>query len=104
MILDPQVLMQIWYNHSLLIYFVLRTSWDEDDPVPSRRSSWDLPTPVAGRPDGDWSERSSRRGIDKQDRRQRHDETPLPTPAHKYNSWARDRKKTGATPLPGRGS
>lgn len=79
-----------------------RTSWDEDDPVPSRRSSWDLPTPVAGRPDGDWSERSSRRGTDRPDRKQRHDDTPRPTPAHKYNSWVRDRKKTGATPLPGK--
>lgn len=82
----------------------LRTSWDEDDPIPSRRSSWDLPTPFAGRPDGDWSERSSRRGTDRPDRKQRHDDTPRPTPAHKYNSWARDRKKTGATPLPGKGS
>ncbi|XP_069688143.1 pre-mRNA-splicing factor ATP-dependent RNA helicase PRP16 [Periplaneta americana] len=79
-----------------------RTSWDEDDPVPSRRSSWDLPTPVTGRSDGDWSERSSRRGTDRPDRKQRHDDTPRPTPTHKYNAWARDRKKTGATPLPGK--
>jgi pre-mRNA-splicing factor ATP-dependent RNA helicase DHX38/PRP16 len=26
------------------------------------------------------------------------DETPAPTPMHKYNKWADDRKKTGATP------
>ncbi|PSN46456.1 Pre-mRNA-splicing factor ATP-dependent RNA helicase PRP16 [Blattella germanica] len=76
-----------------------RSSWDEDDPVPSRRSSWDLPTPITGRSDVDWSERSSRRGTD---RKFRQDETPRPTPAHKFNSWARDRKKTGATPVPGR--
>lgn len=93
----------MWCNQSVLIDIVPRTSWDEDDPMPSRRSSWDLPTPVAGQPDGDWLERSSRRGTDKSDRKQRHDETPRPTPTHKYNSWARDRKKTGATPVPGRG-
>lgn len=25
--------------------------------------------------------------------------TPAPTPTHKYNKWADDRKKTGATPI-----
>ena len=28
----------------------------------------------------------------------RYDNTPLPTPSYKYNKWADDRKKTGATP------
>jgi len=30
------------------------------------------------------------------------DSTPRATPAHKFNSWARERKKTGATPMPGK--
>ncbi|RZF39395.1 hypothetical protein LSTR_LSTR000916 [Laodelphax striatellus] len=63
-----------------------RTSWDEDENEPSRRSTWDLPTPKLHRPDSsDWSERSRR-----------------PTPAHRFNTWAKDRKRTGATPLPGK--
>ncbi|KAK7867570.1 hypothetical protein R5R35_004320 [Gryllus longicercus] len=76
-----------------------KTSWDEDDPTPSRYSSWDQPTPMIGRSEGDWSERGSRRGTD---RRSRLDETPRPTPAHRFNVWAKDRKKTGATPIPGK--
>lgn len=63
-----------------------RTSWDEDDPTPSRNSSWDLPTPRVTSNTQDSLEWSSRR----------------PTPAHKYNSWAKDRKHSGATPLPGK--
>ncbi|XP_075224312.1 ATP-dependent RNA helicase l(1)G0007 isoform X2 [Lycorma delicatula] len=63
-----------------------RTSWDEDDPTPSRKSSWDLPTPKTHSSDtSDWSDRSRR-----------------PTPAHRFNTWAKDRKRTGATPLPGK--
>ncbi|XP_067014242.2 pre-mRNA-splicing factor ATP-dependent RNA helicase PRP16 [Anabrus simplex] len=72
-----------------------KTAWDEDDITPSRRSSWDLPTPQAHRQDGEWSERGSRRGPYL-------DDTPRPTPAHKYNAWVRDRKRSGATPLPGK--
>ncbi|KAL1129092.1 hypothetical protein AAG570_013623 [Ranatra chinensis] len=61
-----------------------RSSWDEDETTPSPRSSWDLPTPkVHGGGGVDWSSRR-------------------PTPAYRYNVWAKDRKSTGATPLPGR--
>ncbi|XP_049807833.1 pre-mRNA-splicing factor ATP-dependent RNA helicase PRP16 [Schistocerca nitens] len=73
-----------------------KTSWDDDDPTPSKYSSWDLPTPQTREPDSDWS---IRKGTEK---RLRKDETPRPTPAHRFNSWARDRKRTGATPLPGK--
>ena len=31
--------------------------------------------------------------------RSKYDNTPAPTPTHKYNKWADDRKKTGETPL-----
>ncbi|KAG8244813.1 Pre-mRNA-splicing factor ATP-dependent RNA helicase PRP16 [Homalodisca vitripennis] len=62
-----------------------RTSWDDDDPTPPRHSSWDLPTPRTynTQENGEWS-------------------TRRPTPAHRYNVWAKDRKRTGATPLPGK--
>lgn len=30
--------------------------------------------------------------------RRKEDDTPVMTPAHKYNSWANNRKKSGATP------
>nr|XP_022912111.1 pre-mRNA-splicing factor ATP-dependent RNA helicase PRP16-like [Onthophagus taurus] len=86
-----------------------RSSWDDDDPVPSKKSSWDFPTPnVYKSPSGgDWSERSTKSKYEeergkshkKSDRKQ-YDNTPRATPAHKYNSWAKDRKKTGATPGP----
>ena len=69
-------------------YGFYRTSWDEDDPMPSRNSSWDLPTPRVTSNTQDSLEWSSRR----------------PTPAHKYNAWAKDRKHSGATPLPGKGN
>uniref|UniRef100_T1HJR0 Uncharacterized protein n=1 Tax=Rhodnius prolixus TaxID=13249 RepID=T1HJR0_RHOPR len=65
-----------------------RSGWDEDDVTPSPRSSWDLPTPKteSRQEEGaNWSERSRR-----------------PTPTYKFNSWAADRKATGATPLPGK--
>ncbi|XP_054286670.1 pre-mRNA-splicing factor ATP-dependent RNA helicase PRP16 [Macrosteles quadrilineatus] len=63
-----------------------RTSWDDDDPTPSRNSAWDLPTPrTYNKDESDWS-------------------TRRPTPAHRYNTWAKDRKHSGATPLPGKES
>lgn len=63
-----------------------RTSWDDDDMTPARKSTWDLPTPRVynTQESGDLS-------------------TRRPTPAHRYNTWAKDRKRTGATPLPGKG-
>ncbi|GJQ67978.1 hypothetical protein Trydic_g16727 [Trypoxylus dichotomus] len=63
-----------------------KTPWDDDDIVPSKKSSWDFPTPTLHKTGGDWSERSAKSS------------TPRATPAHKYNAWAKDRKKTGATP------
>ncbi|KAF6208906.1 hypothetical protein GE061_014648, partial [Apolygus lucorum] len=63
-----------------------RSGWEEDDVTPSPRSSWDYPTPrTHDERNSDWSERSRR-----------------PTPAHKFNSWAAERKSSGATPIPGK--
>ncbi|CAB0019560.1 unnamed protein product, partial [Nesidiocoris tenuis] len=63
-----------------------RSGWEEEDLTPSQRSSWDLPTPrVHDDRRSDWSERSRR-----------------PTPAHRYNAWAAERKASGATPVPGK--
>lgn len=71
-----------------------RCNWDDDDPTPSRLSTWDLPTPNPRKDDDSiYSEKRSRNI---------HDETPRFTPFHKYNSWANDRRKTGSTPLESR--
>ncbi|KAF4522429.1 hypothetical protein B566_EDAN012329 [Ephemera danica] len=76
-----------------------RTAWDEDDPTPHRRSAWDLPTPGPERDSTDWSEHGSERSF----KPRRHDgQSPMPTPAYKFNSWAKDRKRTGATPAIGK--
>lgn len=80
---------------------VASTSWDDDDERggPVKRSAWDFPTPsassVADR--SEWSVRSKSKIRDKLG-----DETPRPTPAHKYNSWANERRRTGATPMTGK--
>ncbi|XP_062584815.1 pre-mRNA-splicing factor ATP-dependent RNA helicase PRP16-like [Saccostrea cucullata] len=77
-----------------------RTSWeeDEDDSTPLKRSSWDLPTPIS-RDSEDRSERSfSSSQRYSKDRRKKSDETPLPTPTYKYNSWMKDKKKIPYTP------
>lgn len=58
-----------------------RTAWDDDDANYRKKTEWDYPTPKI------------------HDYR---DETPRPTPAYKYNKWAPDRRKTGATPITGR--
>ncbi|KAF5273704.1 hypothetical protein FQA39_LY07394 [Lamprigera yunnana] len=80
---------------------VSKSAWDDDDPIPIKKSSWDFPTPTAHKSSSDWSERSIKSRIfddyKKFDRRHKN-ETPQFTPVHKYNSWAKDRKKTGATP------
>lgn len=88
-----------------------KTAWDDDDPVPIKKSSWDFPTPSLHKTGSDWSERSTKSRIyDESSRSNRsdfHDKnrkiryeegTPRATPAYKYNSWAKDRRKTGATP------
>lgn len=76
------------------------TSWDDDDEkTPMKRSSWDFPTPKDGPVDrSEWSVRSRSKIRDNKVE----DDTPRPTPAHKFNSWANDRKRSGATPLPGK--
>lgn len=73
------------------------SSWDDDDEKdpPMRRSSWDFPTPKEPPVDrSEWSVRSSRKIKEKLD-----EYTPRATPAHKYNAWAYDRKRSGATPM-----
>lgn len=88
-----------------------KTSWDEDDdPIPAKKSSWDFPTPNTYKKEEEgWSERRSKsrqggesfRRDDKswRDIKGRYeDDSERATPAHKYNAWAKDRRKTGATP------
>ncbi|XP_074645690.1 pre-mRNA-splicing factor ATP-dependent RNA helicase PRP16-like [Tubulanus polymorphus] len=87
-----------------------KSNWDDDeDLTPLKRSSWDLPTPSSRSDRGgssdwtsrsqrgtsEWSERSSSRyKSDKRSRRGRgSDETPMPTPSFKYNSWMNNKKK-----------
>ncbi|KAK5642286.1 hypothetical protein RI129_008453 [Pyrocoelia pectoralis] len=81
---------------------VSKSAWDDDDPVPPKKSSWDFPTPMAHKSSSDWSERSMKSRKDdykKSEHKSRYkSDTPQFTPAHKYNLWAKDRKKTGATP------
>lgn len=82
------------------------TSWEDDDDddsrstAPNKRSAWDFPTPsstssgsVADRSEWSVRSRSKLRGD-----KTAADDTPRPTPAHKYNAWANDRKRSGATP------
>lgn len=68
-----------------------RSNWEDDDDTPSKKSSWDLPTPTPRGDtlsDGRSTGRRSRRPTD----------TPRATPAYKYNSWVTDRRRTHATP------
>lgn len=85
-----------------------KSSWDDDDQIPAKKSSWDFPTPSSYKAE-EGSERSfkkpdSSRYSERSSHRERgrymkyEDDTPRPTPAHKYNVWMKDRKKTGATP------
>ncbi|XP_070574858.1 pre-mRNA-splicing factor ATP-dependent RNA helicase PRP16-like [Ptychodera flava] len=91
-----------------------RSSWDDDEEVGTKKSTWDMPSPAHSVRDNDrsdrrdWSERSDRshrssREYDKRSRK-RVDDTPLPTPSHKYNQWVKDRKHSGATPRYSEGS
>lgn len=75
------------------------TSWDDDDDkLPMKRSAWDFPTPKNPPTDrSEWSVRSSRKIREKLE-----DDTPRYTPAHKFNVWANDRKRSGATPQVGK--
>lgn len=76
------------------------SSWDDDDDrTPLKKSSWDFPTPKSHSDDRlEWSIRSNK----KSKRGRSEDETPKFTPAYKYNSWASDRKRSGATPQVGK--
>lgn len=92
---------------------VSNSSWDDDDADSSaRKSDWDFPTPRGagsgyGTGSSDWSERSS--SSRSQSRGQSHsrrsannaDDTARATPVHRYNQWAHDRKRSGATPWTG---
>jgi len=76
---------------------VSNSSWDDEDGEGGhRKSDWDMPTPRSrhGSQSREWSVRSgaSRRHQGRQD------DTARPTPAHRYNQWAHDRKRSGATP------
>ncbi|XP_002100547.2 pre-mRNA-splicing factor ATP-dependent RNA helicase PRP16 [Drosophila yakuba] len=75
---------------------VSNSSWDDEDgEFSQRKSDWDMPTPRRhGSQSREWSVRSggSRRHHGRQD------DTARPTPAHRYNQWAHDRKRSGATP------
>lgn len=76
------------------------TSWDDDDEKPVKRSSWDFPTPKDGdNKRSEWSMRSNSSSIYRMKKSiKMEDDTPRPTPAHRFNAWANDRKRSGATP------
>lgn len=68
---------------------VSKSSWDDDDEdeykYKKKKSAWDFPTPsIPYKSRSDDSVRSNR--------------SARPTPAHKFNKWAADRKHSGATP------
>lgn len=74
------------------------SSWDDDDEkMPAKKSSWDFPTPKEEKR-SEWSTRSNTSSIYRMKKSINEEDTPRPTPAHKFNAWANDRKQTGATP------
>lgn len=86
-----------------------KSAWDDEEEIPSKKSTWDFPTPSLHKTSSDWSERSSKsrapndseRSVNKShgERKGKYeDDTPRPTPAYKFNNWADNRKRTGATP------
>ncbi|XP_034650939.1 pre-mRNA-splicing factor ATP-dependent RNA helicase PRP16 [Drosophila subobscura] len=80
---------------------ISNSSWDDDDGEGGggggqRNSDWDMPTPRRHGSGGDWSVRSGSSNRSRRNNRQ--DDSVRPTPAHRYNQWANDRKRTGATP------
>lgn len=76
------------------------SSWDDDDEKPVKRSAWDFPTPKDGdNKRSEWSMRSNSSSIYRMKKAAKmEDDTPRPTPAHRFNAWANDRKRSGATP------
>ncbi|XP_030382002.1 pre-mRNA-splicing factor ATP-dependent RNA helicase PRP16 [Scaptodrosophila lebanonensis] len=85
---------------------ISNSSWDDEDgdSFGGRKSDWDFPTPRGsggGGQKGEWSARSNSSGFSSshnRSSRRHHDNTQRPTPAHRYNQWAPDRKHSGATP------
>nr|XP_039250693.1 pre-mRNA-splicing factor ATP-dependent RNA helicase PRP16-like [Styela clava] len=69
-----------------------RSTWEEEESGYGSRRSWESPSPA---PSYYRSERSHR---PTSSRRPRTLETPLQTPAHRYNEWADDRKRFKETP------
>lgn len=75
------------------------SSWDDDDEKPVKRSAWDFPTPKDSDKRSEWSMRSNSSSIYRMKKAAKmEDDTPRPTPAHRFNAWANDRKRSGATP------
>jgi pre-mRNA-splicing factor ATP-dependent RNA helicase DHX38/PRP16 len=78
---------------------VSKSTWDDDDEdelrYKKKKSAWDYPTPNIPFKRPDESVRSNRSS---KSLRKYENETPRPTPAHKFNKWAADRKHSGATP------
>lgn len=80
-----------------------KTSWDDDDEEylrnKKKRSAWDYPTPdIPHKSHPNDSVRSYRSVKAASSSKRVEDDTPRPTPAHKFNKWAADRKNSGATP------
>lgn len=61
-----------------------KSNWDDDEDEEPRRSSWDHPTPNIYNRDGRTDRDSIRSEF---------------TPSYKYNSWNKDFKSSGATPM-----
>lgn len=76
------------------------SSWDDDEEKPIKRSAWDFPTPTKESDKrSEWSMRSNTSSIYRMKKAAKmEDDTPRPTPAHRFNAWANDRKRSGATP------
>eukprot|EP00118_Oscarella_pearsei_P017047 m.167663 g.167663 ORF g.167663 m.167663 type:complete len:1188 (+) comp38938_c0_seq1:44-3607(+) len=75
-----------------------RSGWEDDDAIRSTpgSSKWDQPSPSRSLSGGDSVQRPGERYVSK--------ETPLPTPTHKLNTWAKNRHKSGETPRFSRGT
>ncbi|TDG42313.1 hypothetical protein AWZ03_011267 [Drosophila navojoa] len=76
------------------------SSWDDDDGETSsgRKSDWDFPTPRGAGSGYGSSSSFGDRSVRDSSRSRYADDTTRATPAHRYNQWAHDRKRSGATP------
>ncbi|XP_006822620.1 pre-mRNA-splicing factor ATP-dependent RNA helicase PRP16-like [Saccoglossus kowalevskii] len=77
-----------------------RSTWDDEDDASLRKtpSTWDMPSPSGSVREHDRSYRSNRSSERSSRSKRRSENTPLPTPSYKYNQWATNRKRSGATP------